>query len=71
MPSPFSMQDQLTWQASTSNDECVCLDAELLGKGIDGIQGEVALPALDAGEIASRDDELLGESFLRQTARKA
>ena len=47
------------------------LDAELLRQGIDGIQGEVALAALDAGEVSSRDTELLGETFLRQMARKA
>ena len=47
------------------------LDAELLGEGVDRIQGEVALPALDAGEVPSRDTELFGETLLLQMARKA
>lgn len=47
------------------------LDAQLLGQGVDGIQGEVAFSALDPREVPSRDAELLGETLLRQTARKA
>ena len=71
MPIPFATQDQLTQRTSPANDQCVHLDAELLRQSIDGIQGEVSLSALDPREVPSRDAELLGETLLRQTARKA
>lgn len=47
------------------------LDAQLLGQGVDGIQGEVAFSTLDASEVPSRDTELLSEALLRQLAREA
>ena len=68
---PLATQERLKHRPSSTNDQGLSLDLELLSESIHRIQGEVALPALDAGEVPSRDTELLGETLLRQTARKA
>jgi len=48
----------------------VRVDVKLLCEGLDGVEGQVALAALDACQVASRDLKPLSEGFLRQAATK-
>ncbi len=67
---PVRIPEQLKHRPSSTNDQRLRLDTELLSEGIDRIQGEVALSTLDTGKVPSRHTELLGETFLRQLAHK-
>lgn len=68
---PLAMQERLKHRASSTNDQGMSLDLELLSESIHRIQSEVPLPTLDAGEVPSRHAELFSKTFLRQPTRNA
>ena len=44
------------------------VQVEAAGQGVDGVQGQIALAALDARQVAGRHSQVLGEGLLCQGA---
>ena len=52
----------------SSCEQAEGVQVEAAGQGVDGVQGQIALAALDARQVAGRHSQVLGEGLLRQGA---
>ena len=52
----------------SSCEQAEGVQVEAAGQGVDGVQGQIALAALNARQVAGRHSQVLGEGLLRQGA---